>query len=267
MYRADYHMHTALSMDCDASIDSQIQAAIDRGLDEIALTDHFEFDLTEDRWELTLDLETYLETIKGYKEKYENQINIKLGVEVGFETRYKAELEALLEGKDFDFVICSTHKCEEQELFYGGFFIGKEQKEAYKGYFDHVLDTLRNFENFDVYGHLDYVNRYGQYPVKVLTPSDYQDQIDEILKILIRKDKGLEINTSGIRYGLGHFNPQIPVLRRYLELGGEIITIGSDSHYNDHVGFLWNEAALMLKNIGFKYYTTFEKRKPIFRQL
>lgn len=267
MYKADYHMHTALSVDCNESIDSQIQAAINRGFNEIALTDHFEFDFIQDKWELTLDLDAYLETIKKYKEKYKEQIAIKLGVEVGFETRYKKQLETLLEGRKFDFVICSTHKCEEQELFYGGFFIGKEQKEAYKGYFEHVLDTLRNFENFDVYGHLDYVNRYGEYPVKILTPSDYRDQIDEILKTLIKKDKGLEVNTSGIRYGLGHFNPQIPILRRYHEIGGRIITIGSDSHYNEHVGFLWEAAAYMLKNIGFKQYTIFENRKPIFRDL
>lgn len=260
-------MHTALSVDCNVSIDSQIQSAIARGFHEIALTDHFEFDLVDDKWDVTLDLEAYLETLKRYKEKYAGQINIRRGVEVGFETRYKSELTALLDGKDFDFIICSTHRCEDQELFYGGFFVGKDQKEAYRTYFEHVLDTVRNFENFDVYGHLDYVNRYGEYLVKVLTPSDYQSQIDEILKILIKKDKGLEVNTSGIRYGLGHFNPQIPVLRRYLELGGKIITIGSDSHYNEHVGFLWEEAALMLKNVGFKQYAIFEKREPIFKNL
>lgn len=267
MYKADYHMHTALSVDCNASIDSQIETAIAKGFDEIAITDHLEFDLLEGKWEMTLDLPSYIKTLTHYKQKYSEQIQIKLGVEVGFETYYKKELETLLKDKPFDFIICSTHKCEGQELYYGDFFIGKDQKEAYECYFNQVLDTIKNFDDFNVYGHLDYVTRYGDYPVKILNPSDYQEQIDELLKWLIKKEKGLEVNTSGIRYGLGQFNPQIPILRRYAELGGEIITIGSDSHYNNHVGFLWEEAALMLKNIGFKYYNTFEKRKPTFKLL
>lgn len=267
MYKADYHMHTALSIDCKASIDSQIETAIAKGFNEIAITDHLEFDLLEGKWDVTLDLPSYIETLKSYKEKYREHILIRLGVEVGFETAYKKEVELLLKNNPFDFIICSTHKCEGQELYYGDFFIGREQKEAYKAYFDHALETIKVFDDFDVYGHLDYVTRYGDYRIKILTPSDYQEQIDELLKLLIKKDKGLEVNTSGIRYGLGQFNPQIPILRRYAELGGEIITIGSDSHYNHHVGFLWEEAALMLKNIGFKYYSTFEKHEPIFKLL
>lgn len=267
MYKADYHMHTALSMDCDASIESQINTAINKGFNEIALTDHFEFDLVKDKWELTLDLDPYIQTLLAYKEKYKDKICIRLGVEVGFELRYKKQLEALLQDKFFDFIICSTHKCEAQELYYGGFFEGKDQKEAYTKYFEDVLEAVNNFDKFHVYGHLDYVNRYGYYPVKILDTKDYWDLITEILKCLIQKGKGLEVNTSGIRYGLGHFNPQIPILRQYAKMGGEIITIGSDSHYNEHVGFLWEEAAAMLKNIGFKYYTTFEAGQPIFKKL
>ena len=267
MYKADYHMHTALSPDSEASIESQVETAIRRGFNEIAITDHFEFDLINDRWELTLDLDEYIQTILFYKEQYKDKITIRLGVEVGFETRYKKEIETLLKDRPFDFIICSTHKCEGQELYYGDFFKGKPQKEAYTTYFEHVLDTLKNFDNFNVYGHLDYVNRYGDYPVKILDTHDYWDQITEILRILIEKGKGLEVNTSGIRYGLGHFNPQIPVLREYAKMGGEIITIGSDSHQNGHVGFLWEEAAAMLKNIGFKYYATFKEGKPIFKDL
>ncbi|MDA3733913.1 histidinol-phosphatase HisJ family protein [Niameybacter massiliensis] len=267
MYKADYHMHTAMSTDCNTSIESQIETAIQKGMDEIAITDHFEMDLVEGKWNLSPHVDEYIQTLQGYREKYKDQISIRIGVEVGFETRYKKEIEALLQDKPFDFIICSTHTCEDTELFYGEYFIGKTSEEAYRGYFNHVIDTLEHFDNFDVYGHLDYISRYGEYEVKYLDTQLYREQIDKILKYLIKKEKGLEINTSGIRYGLGHFNPQIPILRRYLELGGKIITIGSDSHQNEHVAFLWEEAAKMLKNIGFTHYTTFEKRKPIFRQL
>lgn len=267
MYKADYHMHTALSVDCEASIESQVETAIKRGFNEIAITDHLELDSINGKLELTLDLDQYIQSILSYKERYKDKISIRLGVEVGFETHYKHEIETLLQDKPFDFIICSTHRCDKQELYCGDFFQGKSQKEAYTTYFEHIIDAINNFEHFNVYGHLDYVNRYGDYPIKILYPQDYWDQITEILKRLIEKGKGLEVNTSGIRYGLGHFNPQVSILSEYRKMGGEIITIGSDSHQNKHVGFLWEEAAAMLKNIGFKYYTTFKEGKPIFKHL
>lgn len=267
MYKADYHMHTSMSPDSLATIESQLDTALAKGFDEVAITDHFEFDLIDDQWQLTMDLEQYQQTIQAMQERYKGRMRIKQGIEIGYETMYHDAINKLVEHKQFDFVLCSTHKCEHQELYYGGFFIGKEQKEAYQGYFEQVLETVKAFDYFDVYGHLDYVNRYGNYPKKVLHVADHRDVIDAILEVLIKKDKGLEVNTSGLRYGLGHFNPQIPVLERYLEKGGKIITIGSDSHYNDHVGYMWNEAALMLKNLGYEAYTTFENRKPIFHKI
>ena len=138
------------------------------------------------------------------------------------------------------------------------------RSDGYRAYFEKVLETITLFEDFDVYGHMDYVNRYGSYENKVLNTADYQDLIDEILTLLIQKGKGLEVNTSGIRYGLGHFHPQIPLLKRYYELGGRIVTVGSDSHYNAHIGYLIEEAYGMLEAIGFQGYTTFEKRQPVF---
>lgn len=267
MYRADYHMHTNLSPDSKVSIDTQIQKAIREGFQEIAITDHYEYDLMDEKWQLTMDIDHYIQTVEEAKSRYKDQIIIKTGVEIGYEAMYHDQLNMLIRDKIFDFIICSTHKCEHQELYFGGFFIGKTQDEAYRGYFEHVLEAVTHFEHFNVYGHLDYVNRYGEYPVKILDTNKYGELIDAILETLIRKDKGLEINTSGIRYGLGHFNPQIPVLKRYLEKGGEIITIGSDSHYEAHTGYLWDEAAKLLKNIGFRAYTTFDKGKPLFHQL
>ena len=267
MYRADYHMHTSMSPDSIATIESQIETAIALGLDEIAITDHFEYDLIEGEWKLTLDLVAYQQKIAQMQALYAEQIMIKQGVEIGYEKRYHKELMQCLQNKTFDFIICSTHKCEHQEIAFGGYFEGKTQQEAYRGYFEHVLETVQNYNTFDVYGHLDYVNRYGDYKSKILYMQDYEDILESILEILIKKDKGLEVNTSGIRYGLGTFNPQVALLKRYYDKGGRILTIGSDSHMNQHVGYLRDEAALMLKNIGFKSYATFDKRKPTFRAL
>ncbi len=267
MYRADYHMHTNMSPDSEASIESQIETAIERGLQEIAITDHFEYDEIDGVWQLTMALAPYQQKIAQMQAKYHSDIIIRQGVEIGYEKRYDQELKELMRQQSFDFVICSTHKCEHQELAFGGYYKDKTQKEAYSGYFNHVLETLENYDDFDVYGHIDYMNRYGDYKSKVFEVGDYSEQIDAILGQLIKKDKGLEVNTSGIRYGLGAFNPQATILKRYYEKGGRIATIGSDSHKNEHVGFLRDEAAAFLKNIGFEAYATFEKRKVIFQKL
>ena len=267
MYRADYHIHTAYSQDSEAPMMEQIEEAIRQGFDEIALTDHMEKEPINGVIRFNMHVPDYLKTAKSMQEAYKEKIKIKIGVEIGYEPRWHDELITLIHPEDFDFIICSTHKCEEQGMGIGTFFEDKTQIQGYTRYFEEVLNAIKTFPNFNVYGHMDYVNRYGHFDHKILKVKDYKELIYEILKTLKESHRGLEINTSGIRYGLGHFNPQIEVLKMYLDMGGEIITIGSDSHYTNHIGYLWNEAALLLKNIGFKHYTTFEDRKPIFHNL
>ena len=126
---------------------------------------------------------------------------------------------------------------------------------------------MQTLDCFDSYGHLDYVVRYG--PARNLNYSyeAYQDLIDPILKTLIEKGKGLECNTGGLRYGLGHPNPCEDILRRYRQLGGEILTIGSDAHSPEQVGYGFQTASRLLAACGFRYYTVFHRRKPEFLPL
>ena len=95
----------------------------------------------------------------------------------------------------------------------------------------------------------------------------YADIIDEILKLLIEKGKGIEINTGGFKYGLGHPNPTEDIIARYRELGGEIITVGADAHKPEHVAFDFEKVSGILKEAGFSYYTVFKNRKPEFVKL
>ena len=98
----------------------------------------------------------------------------------------------------------------------------------------------------------------------MLALSRYSDVIDEILRLLIEKGKGIEINTGGFKYGLGHPNPCEEILARYRELGGEIITIGADAHKPEHVAFDFAKVPSILKDSGFDYFTVFRERKPEF---
>ena len=130
-----------------------------------------------------------------------------------------------------------------------------------------ILENIKKFSNFDVYGHLDYVVRYGPNKDKEYTYEKYKDILDSILKLLIEKGKGIEINTGGVKSGLKELHPCTSIVKRYRELGGEIITIGSDAHTPEHIASHFNRAEEVLKECGFKYYTIFEKRVAEFKKL
>lgn len=116
-------------------------------------------------------------------------------------------------------------------------------------------------------GHLDYVVRYGAHQAEGYSYRKYADEIDEILKHLISHGKGLEMNMAGMKYGLGFPNPHPDVIRRYKELGGEIVTIGADAHRPEHVAFDYEQAGEILTGCGFSYYAEFKGRKPVFRRI
>ena len=118
--------------------------------------------------------------------------------------------------------------------------------------------------SFDTYGHIDYIVRYGPNKNRDYSYRKYADIFDEILKQLISREIGMEINTGGYHYGLGEPNPCTDIIRRYRELGGEIITIGADAHTPEKIGYAFDKAAQVLTACGFRYYTIFKNRKPEF---
>ena len=138
--------------------------------------------------------------------------------------------------------------------------------EAQRRYFEVMLQCVQAHSDFDVLAHLTYLHKSRCCPVSTPLPyDDHREIIDEILRELVRKGKGLEMNTSGVDR-CGGFLPTPDYFRRFRELGGEIVTIGSDSHRSDRVGQYSNEAAEILKEI-FGYVCTFAKREPIFHKL
>jgi histidinol-phosphatase (PHP family) len=129
------------------------------------------------------------------------------------------------------------------------------------------LDNLQTDADFDVYGHIDYVVRYGPNKNRFYTYEKYSDVIDEILRTLIARGKGIELNTAGFKYGLGHPNPTEEILARYRELGGEILTIGSDAHAPEQIAYDFAKVTEILRQAGFRFYTVFTARKPEFKKI
>lgn len=263
----DTHMHTFFSGDCEASMHSMIEAAIARGLDGICITDHLDYDYPDDPLLFTLDPAAYRDYVQNMQAQYQDRLPIHFGIELGLQPHLAKRHSELLAAYDFDFVIGSSHVVHHADPYYPAFYEGKTEEEAYREYFTSIIENIQAFDGFDVYGHIDYVVRYGPNRNAEYSYARYADLIDEILKALIARGKGIEINTGGFKYGLGHPNPTEDILRRYRELGGEIITIGADAHQPEHVAYDFCKVPDILKEAGFRYYTVFKERKAQFLPL
>lgn len=268
---ADFHTHTNFSGDSKAPMEDMIQHAIQIGLDTLCITDHHDDPYPYTHGELReifmLDVINYQKHFSILKERYQGKINLCYGVEIGVQAKYAEVSYDFTEQNEFDFIIASSHLSDEKDPYYVDFFKGKDEESAYAEYFQSTIDNINTFQDFDIYGHLDYVVRYGPNKNKFYSYEKYKDYLDEILRLLIQLNKGIEVNTSGLKYGLGHPHPHWDILKRYKELGGTILTVGSDAHAKEHLGYEFPYVRDMLLDIGFQYYTIFEKRTPVFRAL
>ena len=274
---ADYHVHTEFSDDSRYPMEDVIRDAVKMGMDEICITDHVDYGVKAD-WDCgqeiqyrkgdplaNVDYPRYMEKLRALREEYQGKITIRTGMEFGVQMHTIPEFEALFARYPFDFIILSIHQVEDKEFWTQDFQRGRTQKEYNERYYQEMLDVVKAYKNYSVLGHLDLIKRYdeaGIYPFENVKP-----MIEEILKIVIADGKGIELNTSFHRYGLSDSMPSREILKLYRELGGEIITIGSDSHKPEHLGAYIDEGHEILKSLGYKQFCTFENMKPIFHDL
>lgn len=259
----DYHIHSDFSADCDTPMEKTIERAIDLGLEEICFTEHIDYDYPDPDWVFEFDLKQYDKRIKEMQEKYQDKITIKKGVEIGVQPHVLDRCEKLVEEEFFDFIICSMHATEKKDLHSGEFFQGKTVDEAYRIYYEELLDCIKRYKQYSVLGHVDLVKRY----TKEKASHDFHDIVAEIFKEVIQSGKGIELNTSGYRYGLDGGMPSADLLKLYKDLGGEIMTLGSDSHVESTVAFEFTQSLELLQSIGFKYVATFNNMEPTFHPI
>ena len=263
----DTHMHTKFSGDSTAIPEDMITAARKLGLGGICFTDHLDLDYPQEPELFLMDLDAYVPAMQALSRQFSEAFPVRTGIELGLQPHLSGQLTQLLSEYPFDFVIGSSHVVHGIDPYYVTYYKNKTEDEAYEEYFSSILENIMAFDDFDVYGHIDYVVRYGPNKNKFYSYEKFADIIDEILKTLITHGKGIEINTGGFKCGLGHPNPTEAIIRRFRELGGEIITIGSDAHTPEHVGYAFKKVPDILKAAGFQYYTVFQKRQPEFLPL
>lgn len=269
---SDYHIHTEFSDDSEYPMETLVLDAIHMGLQEICFTDHVDYGVKEEYGSpnaciykgkpvTNVDYPRYFETIKTLQSKYYNQINIRSGLEFGVQTHTQDAFLKLEQTYPMDFIILSIHQVDDQEFWTQQFQKGKPQAEYNRAYYQALLDVIKSYKTYSVLGHLDLIVRYdeqGVYPFDKV-----KDLITEILKIVIADGKGIEVNTSYKRYGLNDLTPSSAILSLYRVLGGEIITIGSDTHKAEHLGANIDETKEELLKLGFTHHHTFDQMHPI----
>ena len=241
------------------------QKAIALGLIEIAFTDHIDLDWPGQEFTFEIDLNQYFNSLNKIQKEYNDKVIIRKGIELGIQPNTIEKTNNLIKGYDFDYIIASIHCVGGCDIMKESFFKDKTTIQIYLSYFEEVLFIIHSFKPFCCLGHLDLIRRYiPDKNNRNISYNDFSDIVDSIFKILIDKNKGIEVNTSGLKYGLNSFLPGLDFIKRYRELGGEIITIGSDSHDTGRVGDKVTEAIELIKEAGFKYITGFDKMEPYF---
>lgn len=279
---ADYHVHTEFSNDSVYPLEEVIRDAIAMQMDEICFTDHVDYGVKKDRERplslpeqkdkqyLNVDYPAYAARIKELRQIYGTQIDIRMGLEFGIQRHTIPQFEkllhsALFDANPLDFIILSVHQVDNKEFWTQEFQKGKSQREYNELYYQELLNVVREYKEYSVLGHLDHISRYdlkGIYPFEKVRPI-----VTEILKTVIQDGKGLELNTSYRRYELMDTTPSVEILKLYRELGGEIVTVGSDSHQPEHLGAYIEEGKELLKCLGFGYFCTYDEMVPIYQKL
>ncbi len=269
----DYHMHTAFSDDSTYPMEDAVHQSIALGLDEICFTEHVDHGVKgrpgfadAGRYAvLSCDYEAYRKEFLRCQEKFRGQITLKFGIEFGMQTHTIAEFRKDFAAYPFDFVILSCHEINNLEFYTYKFQEGKSQDEYNRLYYEEILHVIRQYKDYSVLGHLDMIRRYdraGAYPFEKIRPI-----VTEILKTAIADGKGIELNTSSFRYGLNDLTPSRDILKLYRKLGGRVLTLGSDSHKEEHIAYKLSYAREILKELGYTEFCTFDKMQPHFHRI
>ena len=259
----DYHIHTNFSCDSNQLPEDVCEKAIALGFEEIAFTEHLDLDPQDEGYGF-YDYERISEKILELKEHYRGKLVIKKGIEITYQKKREQETIEFLQNKSYDFVVGSVH-------LLGDFDISQVQgieqclqsmsrEDLFLSYFETTSELVKS-DIFDVLGHFEMVRRYALKYTEDYTYEEFKEYIDRILKLMIKRGIALEVNTSGIRHLPGETYPRFSVIKRFLELGGINVTIGSDAHMPEHIGFKIKETIEHLQKMGVNELVTFSDRK------
>ena len=267
----DNHNHSQFSFDGKrTTVEDSSRAAMSAGLGGLCFSDHCDYYIPpmkasfEEGTKEYFDVKEQQMEIDRVQEMLGSGIKILKGIEIGMYEECHEPIRKILSDNSFDQVIASVHYIEQTDPYYGGYYDDKDWRKAYGGYLEAIYREMTWLEDFDIMGHYDYIVRYAPYQETSIRYRDFSDLFDEMFKYLIQEGKALEINTKSYEGYRGKtVSLDRDVLLRYHEMGGEIISLGSDSHDPSRVGTGFIHHAEMLKSLGFRWTAHYEKRRLI----
>lgn len=257
----DYHVHTSFSEDSTASMQSQCEAAIARGIRQIAFTEHEDYN-PSDPTSFYFNHAAYMTELRRCRALFEGRLIIRAGIEISEPHRYPTLAANALAAQPWDFVLGSLHWLSPTVNTYLPEFFEHtgDWRKSLQLYFEETVN-LALHGDFDILAHIDYATRYNRhYMNDEYDIRDFEPVVKDILRAVISRGKGIEINTNPMRSGRVP-NPSGVVIKWYRELGGEILTIGTDSHTPHHTGLHMPEAIQIAREAGFTHLATFERRQ------
>jgi len=259
----DYHMHSRVSFDGHDTGEAMAKAALSAGLKEICFTDHLDYDPLGQMGKLDFDT-------AAYNAEYDHLeipgLKIRRGAEFGMDIHNVEQFQKDLLRRPFDFVLGSIHFVDDLDVYFEPYWSGKSVFQAERRYLEATLESVKLHNDFDVLAHLTYISKTKCHPApRPLPYAEHREIVDKILRVLVQKGKGMEVNTSGMDR-CGGYLPTMDIIRRFKELGGEIVTVGSDAHTCSRVGQYTFQVCDILKDI-FGYVCTFAERQPVFHKL
>lgn len=276
MTLSDSHIHSTFSSDGASTMEEHIRQGKKLKLSSLCFTDHIDYGFPAEKYQMDFlfDIQEYFTAFQAMKTAFPD-FPLRIGVELGLKEDILADALAITSSYPFDFVIGSTHLVDNIDPYYDEYWEAYGEAGGICRYFNTTYHNLSCGFDYDVYGHLDYVIRYCPTMKKARSLGKQNDRffeealrdnrelIDEILLTLIKEHKGLECNTAGFKYGLGHTNPHQIILSRYHALGGRYLTIGSDAHEAAHLAYDFDRVPDILRECGFDRYTEYWERKPV----
>ena len=258
---SDSHTHSECSFDGNDSVNMMCEQSATAGLYSITITDHCECNEFYQN-NFRADIERSVHDTARARAMYLDRIRVLTGIELGQPTQDTEAAKEALSLAHYDFVLGSLHNLRGEQDFYFLDYTPESAEKLLDRYWSELLE-LAEQNLFDSLAHMDYPLRYiiGNGDIHI-TLEKYRDQIDAILRVLVRNDKAIEINTSGLRQAIGRTLPDVDIISRYRELGGKYVTIGSDAHYWKDIGSGVEDAMQLLLKCGFTYFTIYQKREP-----
>ncbi len=260
----DSHTHTFHSHDGLTSITNIVKRANELKMEYVAITEHFDRDYkfgNSERFCRQLNLKGYERAFNKVKNRYNGDTYLAFGIELGYDKRLEDYYDEVLKKYDFDVVINSVHTLGGIEAYYGNIFKGKTEDEVYFKYLDTLIDSVNAKYKFNIISHVGYVTRYANYENNLLWQDRYKKKIDDLLMLIIEKDKTLEINTHVSKNGL-EFLPEAEIVERYVALGGNNVTFSSDAHKSKYLADKYELARDFCKGLGLKEWTVYKKGEP-----